>query len=138
MNRKIIIGLIVIVAAIVGFIYLFPQYFSSSKVRILITHYDYRRGYLELAGIAENIGKQPIKSNPPLYIKVFDDNKNTITESTISLMPIQADNPEVTPATFGEFDCLIKIPSGYGYVKWELTINDVPYEVEQKAKPLSE
>ncbi len=138
MSRKIIITLIAITIAIVGFIFLFPQYFSNNKVRILITHYDYRRGYLELAGIAENIGKKPIKYNPLLYIKVFDDNKTPITESTVSLMPIQADNPDVTPTTFGEFDCLIKIPSDHGHVNWELTIDNIPYQVEQKNKPLSE
>ncbi|MBI4853852.1 MAG: hypothetical protein HY819_18815 [Acidobacteria bacterium] len=138
MKRKIIIGLIAFTILIAGIIFMFPQYFSDNKIHILITHYDYRRGYLELSGIAENIGKEPIKYNPPLYVKVFDEKNNFITESNISLMPIQPDNPDVTPATFGEFDCLIKIPSGYGYVNWELTIDKVPYQVTQKNKPLTE
>lgn len=138
MKRKIIISVVAITVIIISFIFLFPQYFSNNKVRILITHYEYRPGYLELAGIAENIGKEPIKYNPPLHIKVFDDNKEVITESTVSLMAIQTDNANVTPATFGEFDCIIKIPSGYGYVNWELTIDKVPYEVKQKNKPLTE
>jgi hypothetical protein len=138
MKQKIIIGLVSITVIVIAIFFLFPQYFSNNKVRILITHYDYRRGYLELAGIAENIGKEPIKYNPPLNIRVFDDDKKTITESTISLMSIQTDNSDVTPATFGEFDCLIKIPSGYGHVNWELTIDKVPYQVDQKNKPLTE
>lgn len=138
MKRKVIIGLTALTVIVISFIFLFPQYFSNNKVKILITHYEYRPGYLELAGIAENIGKEPIKYNPPLHIRVFDDNKETITESTISLMALQPDNSNVTPATFGEFDCLIKVPSGYGYVNWELTIDKIPYEVEQKNKPLTE
>lgn len=138
MKRKIIIGLISLIILIVGAIYLFPQYFTNNKVRIVVTHYDYRRGYLELEGIAENIGKEPMKYNPTLNIRVYDDNEPNITESKITLMPPQEDNSERTPATFGEFDCLIKVPSGHGYVKWELTIDKVPYEVEQKTKPLTE
>jgi hypothetical protein len=138
MKRKIIFGLIGFTILVLGLFFLFPQYFTNNKVKILVTHYEYRPGYLELAGIAENIGKEPIKYNPPLHVKVYDDNKEIITESTIHLMSLQPDNQNITPATFGEFDCIIKIPSGYGYVNWEISLDKIPFEIEQKNKPLTE
>ena len=138
MNRKIIIGFATFIIGFAALIFIYPQYFSSNKVRILITHYDYRRGYVELSGIADNIGKSPVKHNPQLHVRVFDNDKNTITESNISLMQLQTDNPDVTPRSFGEFDCLIKIPSGHDFVNWELSVEGVSYVVEQKNKPLTE
>ncbi|MBK7993214.1 MAG: hypothetical protein IPK14_07230 [Blastocatellia bacterium] len=138
MNRKVLIALVAFVMGVAALFYLYPRYFGDKKVRILVTHYDYRPGYLELAGIAENIGKEPVKYNPQLYVKVFDEKKNLITESKVSLMPKQEDNPDLTAQTFGEFDCLIKVPSGYGYVDWELSLDGLPYQVEQKNKSLAE
>ncbi len=138
MKNKIIIGLVAIIIVVAALIFTHPQYLSNSKIRILITHYDYRRGYVELSGIADNIGKSPVKSNPPLHVRIFDNEKNTITESTVYLMQLQNDNPDKTPQSFGEFDCLIKIPPGHDFVNWELNVEGVSYIVEQKNKPLTE